>query len=60
MNKRYLEWVYKFSKLIQSKIYEFSADCVASTGVVISSVFFAGYHDIWMKQLSVRATTNFI
>ena len=60
MNKRYLEWVYKFSKLIQSEIYEISTDCVASTSVGISSGFFAGYHDIWMKQLSVRATTNFI
>ena len=51
---------YKLPNLIQNLIDHLLSNSVVSTSIVVSSIFFAGYQLLWVKQLSVSASPNLI
>lgn len=52
--------VCEFADSVQNQVHDLLADGVVTAGVVVGSVFLARYELLWMEELSVGASANFV
>ena len=51
---------YQFPDSVQDDVNMFFADCVMTTGIVVCSIFFAGYQLFWVEKLTVGTCADLI
>lgn len=51
---------YQFAYAVKYQVYDFLANGVMASGVIVGSVLLPGYQLLWVKQLSVCSSSNLI